>query len=184
MVPWQIKNQGNVPAGNQADFCFLTPQTVITVQETVMREHLKKYKDPAFTFPTASSWWVLLCQSPLTPVIDYTTTSPLPSRQPTHPHSPAAPQTHTSGDAGSCDHIAFSSVLFARCTQNKPKEFHNQWVFQMRKACFAWRDWSGLCIKFYTAVKVENMLKTCSKSCNRRTMKDFKTLKRQEKEIN
>ena len=45
--PWvhdQIKNQRNVPAGNQADFCFLTPQTVITVQETVMREHLKNIK--------------------------------------------------------------------------------------------------------------------------------------------
>lgn len=108
----------------------------------------------------------------------------LPLPPATHPHSPTAPQTHTSRAAGSCDHITFSSVLFAQCTQNKPKEFHNQLVFHMRKACFAWRDWSGLCIKFYTAVKVENMLKTCNKSFNRRTMKYFKALRRQEKKIN
>ena len=182
--PWshdRTKNQRSVPEGNQADFCFLTPQDTYHSSKNSYERTSKKYKDPAFTFPTASSWCVLLSQSPLTPVIDYTATSTFPSHQ---PPIRTAPQTHTSRAAGSCDHITFSSVLFAQCTQNKPKEFHNQLVFHMRKACFAWRDWSGLCIKFYTAVKVENMLKTCNKSFNRRTMKYFKALRRQEKKIN
>lgn len=175
--PWShdwTKNQRSVPEGNQADFCFLTPQDSYHSSRNSYERISKKYKDPAFTFPTASSWCVLLSQSPLTPVIDYTATSPYP---PASPPIPAAPQTHTGRAAGSCDCITSSSVLFAQCTQNKPKEFHNQLVFHMRKACFAWRDWSGPYIKFYTAVKVENMLKTCNKSFNRRTFKILQSFK-------
>ena len=97
--PWshvRTKNQRSVPEGNQADFCFLTPQDSYHSSRNSYERTSKKYKDSAFTFPTASSWCVLLSQSPLTLVIDYTATSALPSHQPTHPHSPAAPQTHTS----------------------------------------------------------------------------------------
>lgn len=96
--PWShdwTKNQRSVPEGNQADFCFLTPQDSYHSSRNSYERTSKKYKDPAFTFPTASSWCVLLSQSPLTPVIDYTATSPLPSRQPTHPRSPA--DTHRQG---------------------------------------------------------------------------------------
>lgn len=132
--PWshdRTKNQRSVPEGNQADFCFLTPQDTYHSSKNSYERTSKKYKDPAFTFPKASSWCVLLSQSPLTPVIDYTATSTFPSHQ---PPIRTAPQPHRHTLAGLQALVIISpSALFSLHSAHRinQRNFITSW-------CFTW----------------------------------------------